>query len=89
MESYVHIHRPPVMENRRSRRHCPTCKRRTTFACFLYQWYGWDVTCLACGENWQDGEHAERPFAPGWRKANIDAAKRLLGTSQKSQGRHR
>lgn len=42
-----------------------------------YEWYGWDVTCCACGEVWQDGERAERPFRPRWREKNAKAARKL------------
>ena len=41
-----------------------------------YEYYGPDLTCCGCGERWQDGEMAERPFCPGWRKLNIGKAKR-------------
>jgi len=36
-----------------------------------------DITCLRCGENWQDQEMSPRPFEPGWRKKSVEAAKRL------------
>ena len=37
-------------------------------------WYGTDETCCRCGDCWQDGELAMRPFARGWRKAAIAKA---------------
>lgn len=42
----------------------------------VYEWYGWDVTCCACGEVWQDGERAERPFRPRWREKNAKVARK-------------
>jgi hypothetical protein len=39
-------------------------------------YYGSDKTCCRCGDKWQDGELAGRPFARGWRKAAIEVAKR-------------
>lgn len=71
----VHIHAPPVVDFRTLRRKCPTCGRRRTMFASLQEWYGWHVTCLACGESWQDGERCSRPFVPGWRRRNIAAAK--------------
>jgi hypothetical protein len=40
-------------------------------------WLGTDATCLRCGEHWQDGVRADRPFERGWRKKSIKAAKDL------------
>jgi hypothetical protein len=44
------------------------------------EWYGMTWTCCGCGETWTDGEQHERPFVPGWRKSNIEYARRVLGT---------
>lgn len=58
--------------------HCPTCERdRRMFGAFQ-EWYGWDVTCAGCGDRWSDGEMHDRPFAPGWRRKNIEYARREL-----------
>ncbi len=51
--------------------------RRSPMVLAHYPWYGADWTCLRCGERWTDGERCERPFAPAWRKKNIEAAKKL------------
>jgi len=56
---------------------CPTCKRRSPMVSRLYAWYGVDGICLRCGEFFQDNEQAERPFAPAWRKKNIQHAKEV------------
>ena len=34
---------------------CPVCKRRTRHIVRMAVWYGDDVTCLACGNEWSDG----------------------------------
>ena len=71
----VHVHAPPPTRGDIRRMDCPTCERRTYSVGLFFEWYGWDVTCLACGEEWQDGERAERPFAPKWRERNKEAAR--------------
>ena len=55
---------------------CPTCKRRTSQWMECFEWYGPTVTCLACGEQWRDGEMCPRPLRRGWRAENIAAAKK-------------
>lgn len=80
--STVHIHAPAAAEVRRLRRRCSTCERRTTFVGALYHWYGWLLTCLSCGEQWEDGERLARPFQRAWRVANIQRA-----NTSKSDGR--
>lgn len=58
--------------------HCPTCKGRRKFWAWFQHWYGWTVTCLRCGDRWQDGEMLERPFKPRWRQENIDHARKMM-----------
>ncbi len=53
---------------------CPTCKKKRKFWCWFQEWYGWDETCLSCGDSWQDGEMRPRPFMPKWREKSIRAA---------------
>jgi hypothetical protein len=57
---------------------CPTCEARTITYGWFEKWYGWDITCLSCGERWfpDEGEIAERPFRPRWRNENIEAARK-------------
>ena len=74
--STLHIHAPQPTRIERRRIKCPTCQRRT-FIGALYEWYGWLITCLHCGDRWQDGERMPRPFAPGWRKDNVRRARKL------------
>lgn len=57
---------------------CPTCERRRAMCCAFQEWYGWTVTCLTCGDKWQDGEMLPRPFKPRWRNENVEAARKLL-----------
>lgn len=55
---------------------CPTCKTRRKMWGSFQEWYGTTWTCLTCGDEWADGERAERPFRRGWRAENIAAARR-------------
>lgn len=67
---------PEVTKAKKWRRRCPSCTFRATHVGYFYEWYGWHVTCLRCGEQWQDGEWLERPFMPRWRQRNIEAARK-------------
>jgi hypothetical protein len=68
---------PPTMTRiEKRRRYCPTCQWRTTHLEEWREWYGWLLTCLACGDMWADGERLPRPFAPRWREQNIERAKK-------------
>ncbi len=74
-EPYVHINfcRYDLVALKRG--HCPTCDKKTFFVSLHQDWYGWDSTCLKCGEHWQDGEMSERPFERAWRKRRIEQAR--------------
>jgi len=74
----IHIHAPPCQSWSVRRKKCPTCKNRQRLLMEYYEWYGASVTCLKCGEMWQDGEMCERPFKPGWRKERVAAAKKWI-----------
>lgn len=56
-----------ITRKRKTRELCPNCKKKTTFYNFFAEWYGWDSTCINCGDSWQDGEMCPRPFMPKWR----------------------
>ena len=75
----IHICAPSPIACSRMIKHCPTCDRRRRMVSEMYEIHGMDVMCCGCGERWQDGEMAERPFSPGWRKRNIAQAKRRWG----------
>ncbi len=89
---YVHVHAPQPDAFGINRPYCPTCKRRTFMLWRHTTWYGSDSTCLRCGEEWQDGERAERPFAPRWRERNKAAARaiyrrlRVAAVAQETRG---
>lgn len=55
--------------------HCPACNRRHRFVVsWDGAWYGSTYYGL-CGDAWQDGEMAPRPFERGWRReAQVRAA---------------
>lgn len=80
----LHIHAPKADERQLYRLKCPTCKKPRFFLAWFYDWYGWDQTCLGCGEHWSGGEMCERPFMRGWRKKSIDAAKKRWRAETKS-----
>jgi hypothetical protein len=73
----LHICYSRMDETKKWRRRCPSCTFRTTMFGWFQEWYGWHITCLHCGEQWQDGCQVERPFMSGWRKRNIAEARRL------------
>lgn len=74
----IHIYAPKG-EPLAAVNYCPTCERPRRMFGRLYEWYGATITCAGCGEEWQDGERSERPFAPGWRRQNIEYARAELG----------
>lgn len=57
---------------------CFNCKRKRLVLCEFQGWYGWSTTCLTCGDAWRDGEVMPRPFARGWRKERVVAAKKRM-----------
>lgn len=71
----IHINWTRYSRINLSRSHCPTCKKRKFFVAFFQDYYGWDETCLGCGDGWQDGAMKERPFERAWRKRRIKEAK--------------
>ena len=73
----IHINWTNYSDVRRKRRRCPVCKARRYFVLAFQDWYGWGATCLGCGDRWQDGERAERPFEPKWRQTSIASAKQV------------
>lgn len=75
--SLVHIHSPQTDDFGIWRHNCPTCERRTYQVWRHTPWYGSDVTCMRCGEAWQDGVRSERPFAPRWRERRKSEARAL------------
>jgi len=77
-EGAIHIYAPKTARWELKRRKCPVCLKRANILYEFYEWYGWHVTCLRCGDQWEDGELLSRPFRPGWRKENIARAKERL-----------
>lgn len=73
--SYVHIHAPPSLTRQIKRLDCPTCDVPRPMIIYTYEWYGASITCLGCGERWQDGEMMQRPFMPRWRDKSVTEAK--------------
>lgn len=59
------------------RHYCPTCEKKRFMMCWHEEWYGWNYTCLKCGERWADEERLERPFCRGWRQDSVRRAKRF------------
>jgi hypothetical protein len=73
----VHIHAPPVTHHA-AVIDCPTCERPRRMYGFFAEWYGYTWTCAGCGDAWADGERLQRPFAPGWRRRNIESTRLAL-----------
>jgi len=75
--SLVHVHAPQPSTRKIVTGECRDCKRRSRFLSFFTEWYGWDLTCLKCGRQWQDGHWT--PFASYRyaRRDSINAAKNL------------
>ena len=84
----VHVSFPRVTATRRLVDRCPTCRRRTRKVAQHEDWYGWQVTCCACGERWQDGERCPRSPERGWRQRSSEQAKRLWREMDKSKEQH-
>lgn len=72
----IHINWVKYSRAMLKREDCPICNKRTFFVSFFQDWYGWDSTCIKCGDSWQDGHRLERPFMRGWRKQAIKDAKK-------------
>lgn len=34
---------------------CHDCNKKSYFAAFHQEWYGWDLTCMRCGRQYSDG----------------------------------
>lgn len=66
-----------IVAAKTDRHYCPECRKRTTMFGWFQEWYGWNVTCLTCGDQWQDSDAVERPFKRGWRKERVEEAKKL------------
>jgi NMD protein affecting ribosome stability and mRNA decay len=81
----IHIHAPAPIYLDIRRMPCPDCKRNAFFAGLLFEWYGWDTTCLSCGREWKSGEWMPLPFVRQARQKNIDAAKRRWRKYRKEQ----
>jgi hypothetical protein len=74
----IHIYAPHPIERVAKIEACPCCKQRSVFVGWFVEWYGWDQTCLRCGDSWSDGELRERPFVRGWRQKSIDSARKYF-----------
>lgn len=72
----LHVYAPRPLETLLRRKDCPTCERPSRMVVLTWEWYGPSVTCMRCGERWEDGEMMERPFAPRWRERSKEAARR-------------
>lgn len=74
----VHINAPAADSKIVVERECGSCQTDARLFCEHVPWYGWTVTCLSCGEEWQDGERMPRPFERGWREKRIAEAEHRL-----------
>lgn len=79
MSALLHVYAPPVTRFC-SVNHCPVCERPRRMLGEFAEWHGTTWTCCGCGDKWTEGEMHERPFSPGWRKQNIEHARKALAT---------
>jgi ribosomal protein L37AE/L43A len=75
---YIHVNFVRYSETWCAVNECPTCERHRRMLARYQEWYGTTWTCAGCGDQWTDGERHPRPFAPGWRKDNIEHARKVL-----------
>lgn len=61
--------------------YCPVEKRKRRMVARWAMWYGIDLTCTGCGDRWQDGEMAPRPWRRAWRREAITSAKAQYATA--------
>jgi hypothetical protein len=74
-DANLHICAPPAIERKIFADACPDCGKRSRFLCWLYEWYGWEKTCIKCGRRWADGEWMPLEFERGARQKSIARAK--------------
>jgi hypothetical protein len=72
----VHIYAPAPVRVWKRRMKCPVCERRTTFVCDAYEWYSGTITCLGCGDSWNEDGRMQRPFKRNWRPEAIAKARK-------------
>ena len=79
MIGQIHINVPRYESVIIRRLECMGCGYKDRlFVTTMEEWYGQRGTCLRCGEQFADGEWLARPFMRGWRKKNIENAKKLF-----------
>jgi hypothetical protein len=77
-EPYIHINWTRYSETWCAVNECPTCERQRRMLAQFQEWYGTTWTCAGCGDRWSEGEQHARPFVPGWRRENIEHARKTL-----------
>lgn len=82
----IHVCFAHYSEEKVEKINCPNCKSDQDFLCQFEEWYGWTITCLNCGDRWQDGELCLRPFQRNWREERkINARDRATALGWKRQ----
>lgn len=77
MTAGIHINWASDKFLRKRYMRCPSCQCTTEMVVRHEAYYGLTAYCCRCGDSWQDGEMAARPFAPGWRREAIRAHRAL------------
>ena len=72
----IHINYTKTDDRQIVRKHCPDCGKRSYFACFFQNWYGWSSTCMRCGRRFEDGEWMPLAFMPKSREVNKSEARK-------------
>lgn len=69
---------PPPIAPKVKPHYCPTCEKDTEYLGEHIPWHGWTITCLTCGDQWQDDYRLARPFRRGWRKDRVRRARERM-----------
>ena len=66
---------------------CPCCKKpRARFLRMSYgPYYGGDLTCLYCGDGWNEEGRKERPLYRYWRRDSIAYARKTIARYRKAR----
>jgi hypothetical protein len=78
----IHVHAPKPSKTEVVKFHCSNCDCAREGLAEYTEWYGYELTCLNCGDVYDEDGRRERPFERGWRKKSVDAARERLERSE-------
>jgi transposase len=76
--SVVHVNAPKPVNREVVKFHCSNCDVSREGLGEYYEWYGYELTCLTCGDVYTEDGRRERPFERGWRKKSVEDARKRL-----------